>query len=96
MSRFGDVDPARCSMGQKRSLERVVFSLKSPFLRGVERYVLCLQCHSKSDCTLIAVWNGSYGSMGPGGHIRCLNLVIGTLPGAQWVQNDRLRGSFLA
>ena len=48
-SRFGDGGPARCSMGPKQSLERVFFSLKSPFLRGVERHVLGLQCHS-SDC----------------------------------------------
>ena len=35
-------------------------------------------------------------SMGPGGHVRCLDLVMGALTGAQWVQNDRLRASFLA
>ena len=40
MSRFGYRGPARCSMGSKRSLERVIFSLKSPFLRGVERYYI--------------------------------------------------------
>ena len=39
-SRVGDGGPDRCSLGPKQSLERVVFSLKSPFLRGVERYVL--------------------------------------------------------
>ena len=42
-SRFGDGGPDRCSMGPKRSLERVVFSLKpAPFLRGVQRHVLRL------------------------------------------------------
>ena len=46
--------------------------------------------------TVISGWNGSYGSMGPEGHIRRLDLVMEVLPGAQWVQNDRLRGSFLA
>ena len=37
MSRFGDGGHAGCSivsMGPKQKLERVFFSLKSPFLRG--------------------------------------------------------------
>ena len=34
--------------------------------------------------------------MGPGGHIQCLDLVMGAMTGAQWVRNDCLRGSFLA
>ena len=38
-------------------------------------------------------WNGLDGSMGPEGHIRCLDLLMGALTGAQWVQNHRLRGS---
>ena len=42
----------------------------------------------------ISGWNDLDGSMGPGGHIQCLDLVMGALPGAQWVQNDRLRRSF--
>ena len=43
-------------------------------------------------------WNGSYGSMGPKGHIRrlYLYLVMGVMPGPQWVPNNRLRGSFSA
>ena len=41
-------------------------------------------------------WNGSYGLMGPVGHVRHLDLVMEVLTGAQWVQNDRLGGSFLA
>ena len=45
---------------------------------------------------VISGWNGLDGSMGPGGHVQCLDLVMGDLTGAQWVQNDRLRGSFLA
>ena len=45
---------------------------------------------------VISGWNGSYGSMGPGGHIICLVLVMGALAGAHGVQNDPLRGSFLA
>ena len=45
---------------------------------------------------LISVWNGLDVSMGPGGHTQCLDLVMGDLPGAQWVQNNRLGGSFLA
>ena len=45
---------------------------------------------------LISGWNGSYGSMGPVGHVRHLDLVMGTMPCAQWVRKDRWRGSFLA
>ena len=93
MSRFGDGGPERCSMSPKPSLERVFFSLKSPFLRGVERHVLGTQCRP-SDCA--SGWNGSYGSMGPKGNVICLDLMTGAMTGAQWVQNDRLRGSFLA
>ena len=51
-----------------------------------------------SNVTKVAVisgWNGLDGSMGPGGHVRCLDLVMRDLPGAQWVRNDLLRGSFL-
>ena len=57
MSRFGDDGGYdRCSIGPKQSLERVVFSLKSPFLRGVQRYyVLGLQCH-QSDCNFWLEW----------------------------------------
>ena len=54
-SRFGDEGHERCSLSPKQSLERVFFSLKSPFLRGVERYVLGLQCHS-SDCNFWLEW----------------------------------------
>ena len=45
---------------------------------------------------VIPGWNDLDGSMGPGGHVRSLDLVMGDLPGVQWVQNDRLRGIFLA
>ena len=44
----------------------------------------------------ISGWNGSYESIGPEGHIRHLDLVMRAMPGALWVQNDRLKGSFLA
>ena len=50
-----------------------------------------------SNVTKVAVisgWNDLDGSMGPGGHVRCLDLVMGDLPGAQLVRNARLRGSF--
>ena len=40
-------------------------------------------------------WNGFVGSMGPGGHVRCLDLVIGAMTGAQWVRNDPLTWSIL-
>ena len=46
--------------------------------------------------TVISGWNGLDGSMGPKGHIQSLDLVMGVLTGAHWVQNDRLGGSFLA
>ena len=81
-------------MGPKRSLERAFFSLKSPFLRGVEQYVLGL--YNVNQVTVNSGWNGLDASMGPGGHVRCLDFVMGDLPGAQWVQNDRSRGSFIA
>ena len=80
-------------MGPKLSLERVFYSLKSPFLRRVQRYIL------DPNVTKVAVtsgWNGLDGAMGPGGHVTSLGLAMKALPGAQWVQNNRLRGSFLA
>ena len=45
--------------------------------------------------TVISICNYSYGSMGPKGDVQCLDLVMGAMSGAQWVQNDHLRGSFL-
>ena len=77
--RFGDGGYDRCSMGPKRSLERVLFSLKSPFLRGVQRHVLSLQCH-QSGCNFSLEWfgwvNGTWWTcqtsrFGSGGHARC-------------------------
>ena len=46
-----------------------------------------------SNVTKVAVisgWNGLDGSMRPGGHVRCLDLVMvmGDLTGAQWVRNE--------
>ena len=40
--------------------------------------------------------NGLGRSMGPKGHVRRLDLVMGAMKGAQLVRNDRLRGLFLA
>ena len=54
-------------------------------MRGVQRHVLGLQCHEVTD---ISGRNGSYESIGPGGNVRCLDLVMGAMPGARWVQND--------
>ena len=59
---FGDRGHAKCAMGPKQSLERGLFGLKSPCLRGVPRHILGLQCHP-TGCRL--GWNDSYGSMGP-------------------------------
>ena len=81
-SRFGDGGHDRCAMGPKPSLERVFFSLKSPFLREVERYVVA---SNVTQVTVISGWNDSYGSMGPKWHIRRLGLVMGAMPGAEWV-----------
>ena len=93
MSRFGEESHARCSLGPKPSLERVSFSLKSPYLRGLSVTFLA---SNVTNVAGISGWNGWYGSMGPGEHIRSLDLVMGVLTGAHWVQTDRLRGSFLA
>ena len=90
---FGDMGHVKCAMGPKQSLEGVLFGLKSPCLRGVGRPFLA---SNVIKVTVISGWNGSYGSMGPKGHVQSLDLVMGAVPGAQWVQNDRLRGSFLA
>ena len=46
--------------------------------------------------TVNSGWNGSYAPMGSEGNVRSLDLVMGVLTGAQWVRNNRLRGSFLA
>ena len=35
--------------------------------------------------TVISGWNGLYGPMRPGGHTRHLELVMGAMPGSQWV-----------
>ena len=81
---ISDVDPL---------LESIFFSLKSPFLRGFSGTFLA---SNVTQVTVISGWNGSYGSMGPEGHIRSLDVVMRVLTGAHWVQNGRLRGSFLA
>ena len=79
MSRFGDGGHARCSMGPTRSLERVFFSLKSPFHNGVQRHILSLQCHQRG-CYFWLEWfgwlNGTWWTcqmsrFGDGGHVRC-------------------------
>ena len=49
-----------------------------------------------SNVTHVAVisgWNGSYGSMGPRGHVRGLDLVMGSMPSPQWVPSGGWRGS---
>ena len=93
MPRFGDGGLGRCSMGPKRSLECVFFSLKSSSLRAVQWHVLSLQYHQVA---VITGWNGLFRSMGQAGHVRHLDLVMGAMRGAQWVPNDHLRGPSLA
>ena len=46
--------------------------------------------------TVISGWNSLFGTMGPKGYVQHQDLVMGSMPGAQWVQADHLRGSFLA
>ena len=46
--------------------------------------------------TVISDCNDLYGSMGPKGHVRHLDLVMGAMPSPQWVPNSGWRGSFLA
>ena len=93
MSGFRDGAPARCSMGPKLSLERVFFSIKSPFLRGIEWYILGLHV---TKVAVISGWNDSHGSMGPEGHARRLDLVMEAMTGAKWVQNDRSLAPFFS
>ena len=78
-SRFGDGGPERCSMGPKPLFERVFFSLKSPFLRGVQRHIIGLQCHQRG-CNFWLEWfiriNGTWvtcqtSRLGDGGPTRC-------------------------
>ena len=66
-------------MGPKQSLKKIFFSLKSPFLSWVWRYVLGLQCH-QSGWNFWLEWfgwiNGAWGicqmsSFGDGGPDRC-------------------------
>ena len=45
---------------------------------------------------VISGLNDSYGSMGPMGHVGRLELVMGAMPGAQWVPNGDSSRSFLA
>ena len=93
MSRFGDGGRARCSMGPKRSLERVFFSLKSPCLRGVSGTFLSSNI---TQVAVIQVWNDSYGSMGPRRHVGHLASVMGAMPSPRWIPNGGWRWSFLA
>ena len=77
-------------MGPKPLFERVFFSLKSLFLRGVQWHILGIQC-CPSDCDF---WLERIVRInGPGGTVRYLDLVMGAMTGAQWVRNDCLRGS---
>ena len=54
---FGDMGHVKCAMGPKQSLEGVLFGLKlkSPCLRGIQRHILGLQCHS-SGCNFWLEW----------------------------------------
>ena len=83
----------------KQLLEKIFFSLKSPCmrLRGIQRHVLVLRLSDITQVAVISVWNDSYGSMGPGGHVEHLvSLVMGAMPSPQWIPNGGWRWSFLA
>ena len=90
-SRFGDGGHTRCSMGPNQSLERVFFSLKSPYLMGFSGTFLA---SNVTQVTVISAWNDSCGSMGPKGHIGHLASVIGSMPSPQWDPNSGWRWSF--
>ena len=90
--RFGDVGHARCSMGPKRLLERGLFRLKYPCLRGFNGTFLA---SNVTQVTVISGWNDSYGSMGLVGHAGNLALVMGSMPSPQWVPNGGWKWSFL-
>ena len=92
-SRFRDGGHAKCSMGPKRSLERVFFGLKSPCLRGFNGTFLA---SNVTQVTVISGWNDLYESMGTKGHVGHLASVIGSMPSPQWVPNGGWRWSFLA
>ena len=55
-----------------------------------------LLAYRATKVAVISSWNGWYESMTSNRHVRCLDLVMGIMPGAQWVPNDCLRGSSLA
>ena len=81
-------------MGPKRSLEKIFFSPKKPCLRGVLRGTFLSP--NITQVAAISVWNDSYGSMGPLGHVRHLVLVMGAMTSPWWVPNGGWRWSFLA
>ena len=45
---------------------------------------------------VISVWNDSYGSMGPLGHVGHLDLVMGAMSSPQWIPYGGWGWSFLA
>ena len=81
-------------MGPKPSLESVFYSLKSPYFGGGSSGMF--MASNVVQVTVISGWNGLGASMGPGGHIQSLDLVIGAMKRPRWVQNHRWGGYFLA
>ena len=77
----------------RNGLWRGSFLFKKPHVRGGFSGGLFA-----SNVTQMVVFSGCYGyygSMGPRGHVRRPEWVIGAVPGPRGVQKDRLRGSFL-
>ena len=80
-------------MGPKPWPEVVLFGKNLLVGRGVKWPGLA---YIANQVNVTSGWNDLYGSMGPNGHVRHLSLVMGVMQGAQCVQNDCLRGPFLA
>ena len=66
--------PARTAFFTRIPVKRVFFSLKPPFLGG--GLSVTVLASNVAQVTVVDSWNGSYGSMRPGGHIRLLHLVM--------------------
>ena len=76
---FGDMGHAKCAMGPKQSLVGVLFGLKSGAPMSEGGSAARSWPPVSPQVTVSSRWNGSYGSMGSGGHVRHLDLVMGAM-----------------
>ena len=83
----GDRGHAKCAMGPKQSLEGVLFGLKSPCLR-LRGFQGTFLASSVTQVAVLSGWNDSHGSVAPKGHVRHLDLVMGSMPSPQGVPNS--------